>query len=125
MTYSYLASPYSDPDPAVVEFRYIEVLKALDRLCRPRASRTGLVRTVAYSPIAHFHSVAKMYDLKGAASNWDWHNKPMLESSADLVILLLPGWNLSAGILKERTWAKEFNLSVKTMDPSTGEFRLL
>jgi len=109
MTFQYLASPYSDEDPMVREKRYLDVVEALLIL-----QTKGIV---AYSPIAHFHPLSKLYRSATEANDWTWHNIPMIQASNGLIILMLPYWGTSSGIDQEREWAAEFKKPVQFLDP--------
>ena len=109
MTFQYLASPYSHEDPLTREKRYLETLKGLLAL--------GDKGIVAYSPIAHFHPMAKLYSMESQANDWAWHNIPMIKASSGLIILMLDHWGTSSGVSQERQWAKEFGKSIQTLDP--------
>ena len=107
MTYHYLASPYSHEDPWEMERKYLQVLEAIDS--------TFSHGRAYYSPIVHFHELAKTMNAPRTSPVWSFHNRNMLNSSAGLVILTLPGWQYSVGIKEERTWAEEFGLSIETL----------
>jgi len=57
----YLATPYSDPDPEVREFRYREVNKAAAQLISEGHH--------VFSPISHTHPIAQAGDLP---TGWDY-----------------------------------------------------
>lgn len=113
MNYQYLASPYTDPNFFIQEQRYLKVLEAMYRLT--------LAGKPAYSPVIHFHELAKMVRLSGRSDFWDWHNRPMLVHSSGLIILKLPGWGTSTGVCQEIGWAEEFHLPVVLMDEDSGD----
>jgi len=109
MTFQYLASPYSDEDPLIREKRYLDAFEALLALEDKSI--------VVYSPIIHFHPLAKLYKKSGDASDWAWHNIPMIQASSGLIILMLPHWGTSVGVSQEIKWAKEFEKPIQTLDP--------
>ena len=96
----YLASPYSHPDPAIMQNRY-----ELARNYTFKEIRKGLPM---FSPIVHCHD---MYlNCKGAESNfnyWREYNIQMLRLSTELHILTLPGWRDSQGVAFELYAAEE------------------
>ena len=104
----YLASPYSDPDPAVREARFHAV-------CREAALMThnGLA---VFSPIAHSHNIA----LHGLPLDWEYWKRvdhSFLALSASVVVLMLDGWRESTGVIAEIKWADELRKPVTYRQP--------
>ena len=105
----YLASPYSDPDPAVREARF-------DAACAHTATMIRAGRLV-YSPIVHSHPLAN----HGLGADWDFwaaHDRAMLGLCEALVVLELPGWQQSVGVRAEVAIARELGLPVEVVDPA-------
>ena len=105
----YLASPYSDPDPAIMEQRF-------DLVCR-KAGELMNAGEVVYSPIAHCHPIAVRV---GLPRNWEfWHkfDREMLRCASEVRILRLPGWETSAGVKAERDIAHELGIPINEIDP--------
>lgn len=42
----------------------------------------------------------------------------MLARCDDLIVLKIPGWELSKGVADEIVWAKELNISIEIIDPT-------
>ena len=95
----YLASPYSDPDPNVMQARY-------DKVCEACAGLANKGITV-YSPIAHWHPIAMKYNLPKTYFFWELHDQEMIKGCYRFVILKLFGWDTSKGIKKEIKYAEE------------------
>lgn len=89
----YLASPYSDPDPAVRQARYEQALAAVGWLVGQRIH--------VYSPILHFHNVALKHDLPKDADFWSGPNLNMLSRCDDFALFIIPGWKESKGCMEE------------------------
>jgi len=88
----YLASPYTDPDPAVMQHRYEAVCKVAAELTRAGFN--------VLSPIAHSHGLAQ----HGLPKNFDFWQQvdTVMISRCDLfVILALPGCASSRGVRAE------------------------
>lgn len=105
----YLASPYSDADPAVMEQRF-------DAVCR-KAGELMNRGHVVYSPIAHCHPIAVRVDLPRTWDFWQRFDRGMLRNARELWVLKLPGWETSAGVAAERAIATELGIPVVEIDP--------
>lgn len=107
--YWYLASPYSDPRPHVVEYR-------VGAVCTIASALVGEGLTV-YSPIAHGHALHKLGGYPGTeAEAWRKHNRSLLYHSCGVLVLQLHGYENSKGISLERTWAADFEKPVEPLD---------
>lgn len=114
--FSYLASPYTDPDPRVEEFRFNS---AMDAVCWLLDHRTTV-----YSPIVHFHPIATTHNLPSDIQFWRDHNLAMLIEAKELLILQIDGWDKSSGVRWEIEHAKENNLPINLVIPvEAGETR--
>lgn len=89
----YIASPYSDKDPAVMQSRYEEVKAFTAELMR-----RGLP---VYSPIVHGHDIASSHDLPTDWLFWKSHCLAILRKADKMIILSLPGWEDSTGVNAE------------------------
>lgn len=100
----YMASPYSDPDPAVRSARF-------DAACKyaAEAMREG---QLVYSPIAHSHALAER-GLPGDWAFWAEHSRSMLQRCDALVVLTLPGWQESRGVAAEIGIARALGIPVR------------
>lgn len=107
----YLASPYSDPDPAVEEMRFKEVCKYAVALMNE-----GGVNI--FCPIAHSHPLVEF----GAPTHWEYwapFDYKLLESSDELWVLQLPGWDSSVGVAAEIKFAEKNNIPVRYVNPAS------
>jgi len=89
----YLASPYTDPDPAIMEQRYLVVAKSIADLT--------LQGHLVFSPIVQFHSIAVAFDLPKNFGFYQKFNMAMLSRCDELAVLRLPGWKESVGVQNE------------------------
>jgi len=99
----YLASPYSHPDPAVREKRFLAA-------CRTTAELIREGHTV-FSPVLIGHSLASE-GLPGDWEFWEPHDREQLGQASALVVLMLPGWEESVGVQAEITIARAIGLPV-------------
>jgi len=105
----YLASPYSDPNPAVMQQRF-------DAVCR-YAGHLMLQGKVVYSPIAHCHPIAERVNLPRTWDFWEKFDRGMLKRADELVVLKLPGWDTSKGVAAETSIAHDLDLHISYVDP--------
>ena len=104
----YIASPYSHPDIAVRQRRFLAVCEFASEMMR-----RGLH---VLSPIAHTHPIAE-YGLPLDWAFWHEYDTELLGLCSEVIVLKLPGWKDSVGVNAEIKIAEEFNLPVKYVDP--------
>lgn len=105
----YLASPYSDPDPIIMEAR---------RVAACRTAAFLIAQGVAViSPIAHNTAIIRE---AGGQTGWDiWKAQDiaMLSACHELAVLMLPGWKQSVGVQDEIRIATERGIVVTYFQP--------
>jgi len=104
MSFIYIASPYTHLNPLKMEERF--------KLVENYIFHLTLQNVIAYSPIVHFHQIAKEYTLPTDAEFWYKHNVAFLKSAKALHVLQLPGWDMSKGIIKEIKVATMLHLPI-------------
>lgn len=104
----YLASPYSHPDPAIREDRFQAVCRAAAALIRDGHA--------VFSPVAHSHPIAA-YGLPTDWAFWETQMRHHLETSAEVVVLTLDGWQESVGVAAEIAIATELGKPVRYLVP--------
>ena len=109
----YLASPYTDTDPAVMEWRYQETRASLAQFLRDGFH--------VYSPIVMCHPLAVEYELPKDHEFWQAFDRNMIDHAHELWVLMLPGWRESAGVTAEVAYALEIGLEVIEMEPTPTE----
>lgn len=109
MRLTYLASPYSDPDPGVRDQRFRAACRAAARL---------MLDGPVFSPIAHSHPIEKygMAD-KPPHEFWMRQDIAVLRHCERLVVLCLDGWDRSRGVNEEVHLAHRLGLTVEYMKP--------
>lgn len=115
--YAFIASPYSAPTYGEMYNRFREVL-GFTAWCFKQ-------RQPCYSPIAHWHEVATTYSLPTDAAAWLAQNEAMLLRASILMVLMLPGWDVSYGVLGEIKKANEIGLPVLYYEPFDGGYRMV
>lgn len=105
MSYDYLASPYTHPDPLVREERYLYALKVTaDRL---------KAKQWTYSPIVHCHEMAKIFGMPVEHEFWLEYDRTMIQAAEKMLILRIDGWDRSVGVLSEQRYAEEIGKAVE------------
>ena len=102
----YLASPYTDPEPAHETFRYVCACKAAAYLMQKGH--------VVFSPIAHSHGIAR-FVMGHTHDFWMTQDLPFLDFAAKMIVLTLPGWEKSRGIKQEIEHARDKGIPVEYM----------
>lgn len=108
----YLASPYNDPDPAVMQQRFEQTCQAAAALMRQ-----GLR---ILSPVAHSHPIAQY----GLPKGWDYWREVdlmLLEHCDGLIVLTLDGWAESRGVSAETEYAAKHNYPIRYEYPDDLE----
>lgn len=104
----YLISPYTHPDCAVREQRFLAAYRAAAGL-----TQGGYF---VYSPIVSGHPLVA-YGLPGDWDFWkhgDWH---LLEMSEDVAVLTLDGWRESIGVRAEISLAESLGKAIRYLPP--------
>jgi hypothetical protein len=99
----YLASPYSHPDPKVMQLRYEQVLKYQAMLIKQG--------NVVYCPIAVGHPMVKL-GLKTDWGFWEKQDRYFLFNSSKVVVLKLDGWEKSIGLQAEIKQAEKLDMKI-------------
>jgi hypothetical protein len=104
MPYTYVASPYSHPEPSVRDKRFLLV----GDLCHNLIDR----QITPYSPIMQWHEYARRRDLPTDAKTWERVNHDMLAASSHLTICAVEGWRQSLGVKLEVEWSLELSIPI-------------
>jgi hypothetical protein len=110
MTLIYLAAPYSDTDPAIVQTRMDAVTYELADL-----ASNGLV---AFSPLLMHFCLDRGVELPSDYKFWRTYCLTMLGKSDQLIVLQLPGWQESPGVQDEISFARDQDIPIFYIDPA-------
>lgn len=116
----YLASPYSDPDPAVMARRAACVIAVTARLLKEGKH--------VFSPIAYSHQFATEHGMGTDWETWKEFGTAMMNMFGRLAILRIPGWEQSEGLNAERWHAGQsgvFPNGTTYIDPTPEELAIL
>lgn len=103
----YLAAPYSDPDPAVIQQR-MEIYSRVD---------AHLIRQGWYtmSPLSK-HWILQYEQLPGDWAFWQGYGTAMLAKCEAIAVICMPGWAQSVGVQAELDLARQLNLEIIYLD---------
>ena len=100
---AYIMSPYTNPDPEVMEQRY-DLVQHYEQLLTVK-----FPDALFYSPITHFHPIAIAHNLPRDIEYWRNKNACMIHRSQLGIVLRNAGWITSKGIRWERDLFKTLN----------------
>lgn len=95
----YLASPYSDPSPAVRVQRFHDACF--------QAGEMLIAGLSVYSPIAHMHPIVELMRLPGDWETWEKFDREHIAHCTEVWVLCLEGWRDSKGVQAEIEIARE------------------
>ncbi len=105
----YLASPYTHASPLVREQRFLSACRVAARLMSQGHA--------VFSPIAHSHPIAVHGDLDAVDHEfWMRQDIALLRKCDKVIVLRLPGWTESKGVLRELALAAQLNIPVEYVD---------
>jgi hypothetical protein len=96
----YLASPYTHPDPEIVNARVKAINAHAAHLMRPGQGH------IVFSPISHSHPIAMENNLPTTFEFWAKQNHAMIDWCNVVMVLRLYRWQESKGIADEIRYAK-------------------
>lgn len=104
----YLAAPYSDPDPEVMEKRFQQINKV--------AAKLMAEGHIVFSPISHTHPIAIAGNLPKGFGYWVKFDTAFLEVCKMVWVLKLPGWKQSVGVNAERMMARQLGIPIEYIE---------
>jgi hypothetical protein len=110
----YVAAPYNDPDPVIVQRRMETVTYELAVL----ASKGS----VAFSPLLMHFCLNTGIELPSDYNFWENFCLTMLSKSDALVVLTLPGWVGSSGVQSEISFAKDIDIPISYQTPKQNDY---
>ncbi len=115
---TYLACPYSHPEADVRHGRFVNVTRAASWLMSHKDRNV-------FSPITHCHPMHQIAGLRGDWPFWKRIDTQYLKMSRRLVVLIIPGWDKSVGVLAEIGIARRLGIPVLFLKiTKSGGFKL-
>lgn len=106
----YFASPYSHSNPLVKTVRY-----EMTVYCSSSLTKEGF-RLI--EPIAMCHDQAMKYTLPTGYQFWKERDRGFIDVADAVIVLTLPGWDVSEGVTDEIAHARETGKPVFYISPS-------
>ena len=104
--FTYLASPYSHRDPAVIEARY-------ERVAR-EAAKLMVAGENIFCPITHSHPISKHTpNNNNTHSFWISQDIAILRHATMMKVLMMPGWDKSQGIAQEIAFCRQAGIPIQ------------
>jgi len=100
----YLACPYTDRAPEVMQQRYELVTMVAGKLMQKGHH--------VFSPITHGHPIAMTCNLPTDWNYWEGLCIKHIRNCSFLAVLTLPGWSTSIGVCRELELAAEYGLPI-------------
>lgn len=114
MSFLYLGSPYSHPDPSVQEERYRSVLSAMSIIAKHKIP--------VYCPIAVWHPASIQEKLPGDHIFWWTQDEAFIRSCYLGWFLMIPGVDESAGVKNEVETLHKLKKQVWYVRPENLDF---
>lgn len=111
----YLATPYTHPDPDVMEERF-------HLACLHAGHLMGQGVNV-FCPIAHTHPIAVRCDLPRGFEFWERYDRAMIERCTKLVVVKMDGWTTSKGVFCEIGIAEDLGIPVEYVNPLNTDYK--
>lgn len=109
--FTFVASPFSHPNPSVRLSRYETSLRFAKHLVfdlgRP-----------AFAPVPYGYLISVFFSIKTDASTWEPMNLSMLNAASKLAVLTMPGWEESEGVNNEIRFARDLGLPIEFWAPT-------
>lgn len=106
---SYLACPYSHPDPEIKALRH----HLVNRMALELHKRGRMV----FSPLTHNIPLIQVSGKQNFWDDWGRFDLTMLERCDELIVLQVPGWEESKGVTNEIAHAKKLNIPIEMINP--------
>ncbi len=114
---TYLAGPYSHPNPDIQQQRFEKLTHAAGWLMEQFGWNV-------FSPITHSHPLHQCANVPGDWAFWKKIDTEYLHMSRRVVVLTLDGWEKSVGVTAELKIAKRLSIPVLFLSIQNGEYKL-
>ncbi len=106
----YLAIPYTDKSEKVRAFR----AEVADYIWYTLLKQNRII----YSPISMGHFIATKYDMPTSWKFWSDIDREFIRHCRKVIVVTLPGWKESIGVMDEIKFATDNSIPVEYYDPT-------
>ena len=103
----YLAAPYSNPDPKLVQARMEQIYDVMGEFMK----QDRHVLTPLF-----MHEVAVRHELDGTYDYWEKYCLDILKRCDEMIVLCLPGWTESRGVKGEMEFCRRNGIPITFME---------
>lgn len=116
--FTYLAVPYTPVGAYSAEDKFRIRCERFEAANRAAASlmRRGLV---VFSPISHSHGIDAYFPYPESGEFWKRQDEPFLNLCERMIVLTIPGWQLSAGVGHEIAEAARRGIPIEYVSPES------
>lgn len=100
----FVSSPYSHKDPEIVKRR-------VDQVCKFCAKKIA-EGFIFFSPIAYGHLMLSYCPMPSDWEFWKNYCEGFLSKCDEMIVLMLPGWQVSIGVQEEIEFATKKNIPI-------------
>jgi len=104
----YIACPYAHSDPATQKHRFETACRAASLLMK-----SGIV---VFSPLSHSVPIAEIGGIPEDHDFWMLQDKSILRHCSEMLILGLPGWQQSHGVIDEMFTALAMRIPITLIE---------
>jgi len=106
----YLGLPYTHENKFMLHFR-----TEVSNLIAVELTKQG---RIIFAPISAWHHIAMKYDLPINFEYWAKLDEEFIKISKKLLIIKLPGWEISSGVTLEISLADKYGVPIEYIDPT-------
>lgn len=110
----YLATPYTHKDKQMMIARF--------KMVNIEAAKLMAAGNHVFSPISHTHPIAVVGDLPRGWEYWKEYDRRILKICTKIVVLRLPGWDISTGVQAEIKVGEEYGIPIEYIDYDLKEW---
>ncbi len=113
----YLATPYTHKDYQTMVARFQMVNKV--------AAKLMAEGKYIFSPISHTHPIADAGELPRGWEYWEGYDRRILQTCTKIIVLRLPGWDVSKGVQSEIKIGQEMGIPIEYIDYDINEWETI
>jgi hypothetical protein len=105
---TYLASPYSNPDTAVMEENFKKISKI--------AAKLTSAGEIVFSPITYGHTLVQFHQMPTDWEFWKRFCFELLIKCDKMIVCKMEGWDKSRGVAEEISIARDHGIPIEYLE---------